>query len=257
MSEEASRLAWSHFDIWKTLACAGALNGIVALQALLTADYARFNSKESPKYGLFLIGSVAQVGSFLVMGSIGIWLAVRFGNANTGQYLVALMGVLGAFYTVLSQLRINLINIYSGSLSLSGFSSAVLGIRLPQDIWVSITGGIVLIAMLLNVISYAAGALTVLGCVMFAWISSLIADLLIARKWRNGESDIFEYREGVLPPWDMTGVFSLLLGALSGIVSTLLDVMILNALASLIAAVVAFISHLLLARFKALRTAFP
>lgn len=251
MSDETAAQVWAGFDLWKVLACAGVLNGIVALQALLTADYARFSSARPLSVGTLLIGVVPQIASFLVMGTIGIWFTVRFADASPGHYLVALMGLWGACYTVLSQLRINLINVYSGALSLSGFASAVLGLRLRQGLWVAVTAILALIAMLLDVIGHVGGVLTLLGCVMFAWVASLMADLLIVRRcWQGHGANAFEYREDVLPAWQATGIGALLGGALVGIVCSQVDIPILNALASLIAAMVAFIIHLVLARAR-------
>ena len=229
------------------LTCMGIFNGIIGLQTLLTADYARYIKPKEIKYSL-LIGFAPQIGSYFIMGMVGIWFALRFAESNPGIYMVTVLGIGGAAYTVLSQLRINLINIYSGSLSLTNFFSRVLGFTPGRVFWVVVTAGLALVAMLSNVIDHIGPVLTFQGVSMFAWTASMIADLLIVKKvMKIGPSHI-EYRQGYLRDWNPVGPIALLLGAAVGCYFALFHPGTIPAATSaFIAAAISFIAHIVLA----------
>ena len=103
------------------LLCIGMHHGIMGLTALLASDYTRFLKPKDIKIGIVAIGFIPQIFCFGVMGGLGIWFGVRLGEPNPGVYIVLLLGVSGALFTMLTQLRINVTNIYSSSLSLASF----------------------------------------------------------------------------------------------------------------------------------------
>lgn len=103
------------------LLCIGIHHGIMGLTALLASDYARFLKPKDIKVGSVAIGFIPQIFCFGIMGGLGIWFGVRLGEPNPGVYIVLLLGIGGVLFTMLTQLRINVTNIYSGSLSLASF----------------------------------------------------------------------------------------------------------------------------------------
>jgi len=103
------------------LLCIGMQHGIMGLTPLLASDYARFLKPKDMKIGIFAIGFIPQIFCFGIMGGLGIWFGVRLGEPNPGVYIVFLLGILGVLFTMITQVRINITNIYSGSLSLSNF----------------------------------------------------------------------------------------------------------------------------------------
>ncbi|WOC13318.1 purine-cytosine permease family protein [Gordonia sp. MP11Mi] len=217
----------------------GVLNGIVALQALLTADYARFIKKPTLAK-CAAVGFAPQVGSFLIVGCIGIWFATRFDEPSPGVYLVMVMGGWGALYTVVSQIRINLINIYSGSLSLQA-TAASTG-KYARGIWVSITAVIALAAMLGNVLGHLGDVLTFLGAFMFAWVSILFADILFARTWRLGAAA--DDWSASTERFDVGTGIALVAGAtVGGVLAIGVDNWLLNAISAFVAGGVAFVLH--------------
>ena len=197
------------------LTCMGILNGIVGVQSVLTADYARFVRRDQLRIGAIAVGMLPQVGSFFVMGLVGIWFAVRFGQPNPGIYMVAVMGVWGALYTVLSQLRINVINVYSGSLSLSSFFARIFGFAPGRVFWVTTTATLALIAMLSGVLAGIGPVLTFQGVFMFAWAASMAADLLVVKPLGLAPAPI-EYRQQHLRSWNPVGPIALVTGAVIG-----------------------------------------
>ena len=111
------------------LLCIGMHHGIMGLTALLASDYARFLKPEDIKIGSVAIGFIPQIFCYGVMGGLGIWFGVRLGESNPGIYIVLLLGIGGALFTMLTQLRINVTNIYSGSLSLANFFENVFNFK--------------------------------------------------------------------------------------------------------------------------------
>ena len=122
------------------LLCIGVQHGIMGLTALLASDYARFLKPKDIKLGSFVIGFFPQIFCFGVMGGLGIWFGVRLGEPNPGVYIVQLLSFGGVLFTMLTQLRINVTNIYSGSLSLSNFFENVFKFTPGRRFWVVVTG---------------------------------------------------------------------------------------------------------------------
>src|SRR5690625_4303247 len=109
------------------LLCIGMQHGIMGLTALIASDYARFLKPKDLKIGSIAIGFIPQIFCFGVMGGLGIWFGVTLGEANPGVYIVALLGLGGVLFTGLTQIRINITNIYSSSLSLSSCFATMFG----------------------------------------------------------------------------------------------------------------------------------
>ncbi len=229
------------------LTCMGILNGIVGVQSLLTADYARFIKEGELRVGALAVGFVPQIASFFVMGLVGIWFAARFDQPNPGVYMVAVMGAWGAVYTVLSQLRINVINVYSGSLSLSSFFARVVGFVPGRAFWVVSAAVLALVAMLSNILAYVGPVLTFQGIFMFAWAASMLADLLVVKRWlKIGGTDI-EYRETHLRAWNPVGPVALVCGSLVGVLALLSGDPVLTAASAFVAGTISFVVHVVVA----------
>jgi purine-cytosine permease-like protein len=230
------------------LTCIGILNGIVGVQSVLTADYARFIRPEQRGFGALAVGVVPQIASFFLMGTVGIWFAIRFQNANPGIYMVAVMGAWGAAYTVLSQLRINVINVYSGSLSLANFFARVVGFTPGRVFWVMAAALLALVAMLGDVLGHVGPVLTFQGVFMFAWAASMVADLLVVRKTFGVQPRELEYQEKRLRPWNPVGPLALVTGSAIGTWLALASTNpVLTAASAVIAGGTAFVVHVLAA----------
>ncbi len=115
------------------LLCIGMQHGIMGLTALIASDYARFLKPKDLKVGSIAIGFIPQIFCFGVMGGLGIWFGVTLGESNPGVYIVTLLGLGGVLFTVLTQVRINVTNIYSSSLSLSSFFENIFGFSCIND----------------------------------------------------------------------------------------------------------------------------
>lgn len=198
------------------LTCIGIMNGLVGIMALLISDYARFIRKEEFKIGVFAVGFIPQLVCFFIMGLIGIWFGARFGEANPGVYFVHVIGIGGALFTILTQLRINITNLYSGSLSLANFFEHVFKFKPGRTFWVTFTAVSAIAAMLAGALDYLGPLLTFQGVFLFAWAAILVTDAVIVKKIMKIGPLYFEYRREYLYPWNPVGVVSLLLASLIG-----------------------------------------
>ncbi|MFK2826432.1 permease [Bacillus sp. B190/17] len=198
------------------LTCVGMMNAVVGSQTLLTSDYARFIKHDQIKIGAFAVGFLPQLVAFFVMGLIGIWFGVRFGESNPGVYMVTVMGVLGAAYTILTQLRINVTNLYSGSLALSNFFARVFHFAPGRVFWVIITSIAAVLTMIFGIVDHLGAALTFQGVFNISWVASLLADLLIVKKVLKLGPAHIEHRRGFLRDWNPVGPIALVVAAIVG-----------------------------------------
>lgn len=230
------------------LACIGIMNGLVGIMALLVSDYARFVKKEEFKIGVFMVGFIPQLVSFLLMGMVGIWFGVRLGEANPGVYFVNLLGIGGAVFTILTQLRINITNLYSGSLSLANFFENVFKFKPGRTFWVIFTAVTAVIAMLLGVIDHLGNLLTFQGVFLLAWGAVLVSDALVVKKMLKIGPKYFEHRQEFLYAWNPVGVVSLIVSSIIGSIAAFgyMGVFLQN-VAAFFSALLAFVLTILLA----------
>lgn len=232
------------------LICIGTINGVVGSQTLLTSDYARFIKKDELKLGSFAVGFLPQLFAFFIMGLIGTWFGVRFAESNPGVYMVTVMGVWGALFTILTQIRINIVNLSSSSLALTNFFARLFNFRPGRIFWVVMTALIALTAMLLGIIENLEIILTFMGVFLFSWVASLYADLLVVKKaLKLGPTEI-EYRESHLPPWNPVGPISLIVASTVGaLLAYGFAGPIFSAISAFIAGIISFSLHVMLAIF--------
>lgn len=226
----------------------GIINGLVGIMALLISDYARFIKKEEFKLGVFAVGFIPQLVCFFIMGVIGIWMGVRIGEANPGVYFVHAIGIGGALFTILTQLRINITNLYSGSLSLSNFFEHVFKFTPGRTFWVVFTAVAAIAAMLAGALDHIGPLLTFQGVFLFAWAAIIVADAVVVKRILKIGPLYFEHRSEKLYPWNPVGVVSLIVSSVIGTFAAFGSMgLFLQNIAALFAAVLAFVLTIVLA----------
>ncbi|MBP1914107.1 purine-cytosine permease family protein [Lederbergia galactosidilytica] len=203
------------------LLCIGMQHGIMGLTPLLASDYTRFLKPKDTKIGIFAIGFIPQIFCFGVMGGLGIWFGVRLGEPNPGVYIVLLLGIWGALFTMLTQVRINITNIYSGSLSLSNFFENVFNFTPGRRFWVVITGVSAMVLMLGGIVNHLDTAMTFQGVFLLTWASILVTDALIVKKLLKIGPGYYEARQENLYKWNPVGVVSLIVASGLGTVAAI------------------------------------
>lgn len=203
------------------LLCIGMQHGIIGLTALIASDYARFLKPGHIKGGSFAIGFIPQIFCYGVMGGLGIWFGVRLNEPNPGVYIVHLLGIGGALFTMLTQVRINVTNIYSSSLSLSNFFENVVQFKPGRRFWVVVAGVTAMALMLGGITDHLDAALTFQGVFLMSWAAILVTDFLVVKRMMKIGPGYYEERQKYLYKWNPVGVWSLIIASLLGTIAAL------------------------------------
>ncbi|MER2030890.1 MAG: cytosine permease [Solibacillus sp.] len=203
------------------LLCIGMQHGIMGLTALIASDYARFLKPKDLKVGSIAIGFIPQIFCFGVMGGLGIWFGVKFAEANPGVYIVTLLGLGGVVFTVLTQVRINITNIYSSSLSLSNFFENMVGFKPGRRFWVVVGGVIAMILMLGGIVDHLQIAMTFQGVALMSWAAVLVTEALVLKKMLKIGPRYYESRQENLFKWNPVGVIALIVPTIIGTIAAL------------------------------------
>ncbi|MGK7378698.1 purine-cytosine permease family protein [Planococcus sp. 1R117A] len=203
------------------LLCIGMQHGIMGLTALIASDYARFLKPKDIKVGSIAIGFIPQIFCFGVMGGLGIWFGVTLGESNPGVYIVVLLGLGGVLFTMLTQVRINITNIYSSSLSLSSFFENMFNFSPGRRFWVVVSGIVAIMLMLGGIVDHLGVAMTFQGVALMTWASILVTDALVVKKMLKIGPGYYESRQRNLYKWNPVGVVSLLVPTALGTIAAL------------------------------------
>jgi purine-cytosine permease-like protein len=150
------------------------------VNATVAADVGRFLGPKRRRAGAFLLGGVLQVVAFGGATLLGAWFSFRLGGGSEpGAYLVTLLGGWGLACVLLSQARINMINAYSGSLSLSNFGARGLGVRPGRHIWMVALVAISTVLAMVDISAQLVSILTFEAVFVMAWVSTLISYIVV------------------------------------------------------------------------------
>jgi purine-cytosine permease-like protein len=200
------------------------------------ADYLRFMPAKTPENskrwwaavissgpGWVVLGALKQIGgaflAFYVVSKVGATLA----DQPVQQYLGGLKIAWGAgaltlavIFVLLSQVKINTTNAYSGSLSWSNFFSRILHRHPGRFVWIFFSVGISLLLMEFNMFSYLSTVLNFYSCVAIAWIGAITADLVINKPLGLSPKGI-EFKRGHLYNFNPVGFGSMLVASVISI----------------------------------------
>jgi purine-cytosine permease-like protein len=162
-------------------------------------DYLRFMPEKTPANsrswwfcvmaagpGWVVLGALKQIGgaflAFYVLTKVGKTQALEPVQEYLGGFKALLPSgalALAVFFVVLSQIKINVTNAYSGSLSWSNFFSRLLHVHPGRVVWIFFNVGISLTLMEVGVFSFLNKVLGFYSNVAIAWIGAVVADLVI------------------------------------------------------------------------------
>ena len=202
------------------LLCMGMHHGIMGLTALIPSDYARFLKPKDMK-ATVAIGFIPQIFCYGIMGGLGIWFGVLLSEPNPGVYIVHLLGIGGALFTLITQLRINVTNIYSSSLSLSNFFENIANFEPGRRFWVVVSGVVAIALMLGGITENLDTALTFQGVFLLSWAAVLVTDAVIVKRLLKIGPGYYEARQSNLFKWNPVGVTALIVASGLGTVAAL------------------------------------
>ncbi|HVJ27488.1 MAG TPA: hypothetical protein VM493_08080, partial [Vicinamibacterales bacterium] len=175
--------------------------------------------------GWVVLGAAKQIGgallAFLALGVVGKTHALE----PIAPYLEAVKPALGpaaltfaALFVVVSQIKINTTNAYSGSLSFANFFSRVLH-RHPGRVWyVLVNCGIALALMEFGAFGFLNKILGFYSNVAIAWIGAVCADLVIVKPLGLSPRYI-EFKRAYLPKINPVGFGSMIVASTISIIA--------------------------------------
>src|SRR3954447_14667854 len=140
--------------------------------------------------GWVILGAIKQLGGALfAAAALGAGATIAEAQEPIFQYVAAVRPWLGdatvtvaAIFVILSQIKINTTNAYSGSLSWSNFFSRITH-RHPGRVWyVFLNVAIAIVLMELNMFGFLNTILGFYSNVGIAWIAAVCADLVINKR---------------------------------------------------------------------------
>jgi purine-cytosine permease-like protein len=134
-----------------------------------------------------ILGAIKQIAG----GLLAVWILAEVGKAAAVEPIQHFTHGLGlvlptwavlpvaVFFVVLSQVKINVTNAYSGSLSWSNFFSRVFHAHPGRVVYIFLNVGVALLLMELGVFGFLNAVLGFYSNVAIAWIGAVVADLVI------------------------------------------------------------------------------
>ena len=212
VSLENARAWWTSpeaakpWDGWSVLeAISGYIGVLGAILAVFNMDVARFIRREERAFGGLVFVVVNTVFPVLMMYSVGVLLFAASGQPDPGVSFVRLIGTFGLIVTLVTQLRINLLNLYGGTLGLSNFSARIFGFVPGRAFWV-VPFLVIATLIILTPFRENFGLVTIyISIFLCAWVSTLIGERVLVRDrpaWA-------EVRRGYLADWNVVGLISM------------------------------------------------
>lgn len=203
------------------------VNGQVVFQGLMATDYGRFAKEDAGYRGAFVImlGMLLPMMITILCGPLFAYTLLPLltdGNralaADSGYVFPAIMGIWGVIFVLITQFRINVMNLYSGSLALSNTFSLAFRFTPGRQFWMVTVYAVGCLVYSFNILQYLDKWMAITGVLTNTWIVIALIDHYVCRKLlRLGPTDFIEYRRPFLYRWNPTGLVSLAAGVGVGI----------------------------------------
>jgi purine-cytosine permease-like protein len=171
--------------------------------------------------GWVILGAIKQLAG----GLLAVWIVDQVGQAAAVEPIQQFVHGLGlvlptwavlpvaVFFVVLSQVKINVTNAYSGSLSWSNFFSRVLHAHPGRVVWIFLNVGIALALMELGVFGFLNAVLGFYSNVAIAWIGAVVADLVINKPILKLSPSYIEFKRAHLHRVNPVGFCSMVIAS--------------------------------------------
>ncbi|VWB46607.1 purine-cytosine permease family protein [Burkholderia lata] len=191
----------------------GIVNGLAFIIGLVTADYARFVRKRELRAGTAFVGALFPAFCYGITGVLGIWFAVRMRESNPGIYFVSLLGAGGIVFACTTQLRINLGNIYSGTVAFVNAVEHLLGVAVSRRVVIVVFCAIAAAVLIADGTHLLASALNYIGMSMACFVTLLLVD----QYWVRRSRDVSDATPQAIENWRWTGLSTCLIATLGGV----------------------------------------
>ncbi|WP_455379912.1 purine-cytosine permease family protein [Acidihalobacter prosperus] len=126
---------------------------------------------------------------------------------------------IATFFVILSQIKINVTNAYSGSLSWSNFFSRTLHTHPGRVVWIFFNVGISLSLMEANMFSVLGHILGFYSNVAVAWIGAVVADLVINKPILKLSPSYLEFKRAHLYNFNPVGFGAMVIASIISILA--------------------------------------
>ena len=211
--ESTGTFGWA--AMWSAFSFA---NGQMIFQGLMATDYGRFAARNIRNRGTATIMILELVPMFTVIflgAFIGASLLAAPGIGQSqaqdpGFMFVYLMGWVGVAFAIITQIRINVMNLYSGSLALSNGFDVAVHLRPGRQWWMFLVWFFGVVFYATNVIQSLGTFLAIAGVLTNTWLLIILADYFICRQWlKLGRTEEIEFRQDEVRAWNPCGLISL------------------------------------------------
>ena len=185
--------------------------------ALASADIGRFIPRKNNVLKSLILGYCFAIFGYLGVCLLGAWIGTKLSQSDPGIYLPAILGGFGTLVVIISQIRINTINTYSGSLAFSTFFSRLIGFTPGRQYWVIFLAIASLILMFFDIIKHVNNIFTFLAIFLISWTSVILTDILYNKSLFKITPKNFPIERGTIPDYNYVGLIALVMAILVGL----------------------------------------
>lgn len=205
---------------WVTVLSAfGATSGVLgAIMILICTEQARFARRGERRKAAFLFSAVGMTMCNIVTPILGIYLFAASGGKipDPGVSITKLLGGVGLALIVLTQLRVNVINVYFGTNALETFASVVLKAKGSRVLYILPFLVVCYLLITSPWLQKFGTIMTMLSVFLVNWANVMLGELWLVRR-RIGIPQWSEFRRGYLPKYNRIGLISMWLPTIVGV----------------------------------------
>lgn len=225
----------SGFNILMFGAAAGIVLSLIA-QIGEQVDYLRFMPDKGPQNrkrwwwavvlagpGWVVLGAAKQIGGSIMASLVAPHIGVVKADQPIQMYSHvlsmwipggAMALTIATFFVLVSQIKINVTNAYSGSLSWSNFFSRIFHAHPGRVVWLFVNVAIALSLMEFGVFGFLNKILGFYSNVAVAWIGAVVADLIINKPLLKISPSYIEFKRAHLYHFNPVGFGSMIIASL-------------------------------------------
>jgi cytosine permease len=206
---------------WVTVFSAfGAIAGVLgAILVLICTEQARFARRTEARKAGFIFAGLGATVCLLVTPALGVFLLASTGGKipDPGVSITKLLGGLGLALIMLTQLRVNVINVYLGTNALENFTSIVFKSNWHRTAFIL---PFLLICYCLIVSPWLEKfgmIMTMLSVFIVNWVNVMLGEFVLVRG-RFGIPQFSEFRRGYVPSYNKIGLISMWVPTVVGVI---------------------------------------
>lgn len=206
---------------WVTVLSAfGATSGVLgAIMILICTEQARFARRSESNKAAWLFSGLGMTVCNILTPMLGIYLFAATGGKipDPGVSITKVLGLLGLALIILTQLRINVINVYFGTNALENFSSVVLKTNWSRVVYIAPFLVICYLLIVSPWLEKFGVIMTMLSVFLVNWANVMLGEFWLVRR-RAGIPQWSEFRRGYLPAYNKIGLLSMWIPTVIGVI---------------------------------------